>query len=156
MKFLVIVAAFTFLGAAGTQAASSPRAGDCLAVPGASVRVRLTVTADGVPINESLIKSAVNRQWGAKGLRVEWAAAPEPNRKLWDDVDLWVNIRKSEVAKAVDTAAARLSREYLIQPISAHHLLFAERQGAVEEVLGDTVSEDIRKFVTSAQCEQGR
>jgi hypothetical protein len=155
MKFLVIVAAFMCLGAAGTQAAS-PRAADCLPLPGASVRVRLTLTADGVPIKESLIRSAVSRVWGAKGLRVDWAAAPEPSKKLWDDVDLWVNFRKSEIAKAVDTAANKLSREYLIQPISAHHLLFTERQGAVEEVLGDTVSEEIRKFLSSAQCEQGR
>jgi len=154
MKFLVIVAAFTFLGAAGTQAAT-PRT-ECRAMPGATVRVRLTLTADGVPINEGLIKTAVSRVWNAKGLKVEWAAAPEPAKKLWDDVDLWVNIRKSEIAKAVDTAANKLSREYLIQPISAHHLLFTERQGAVEEVIGDTVTEEIRKFLSSAQCEQGR
>ena len=155
MKFLVILAAFMCLGAAGTQAAA-PRVNDCRALPGASVRVRLTLTPEGVPINEILIKTAVNRVWNARGLKVEWAAAPAPDKKLWDDVDLWVNFRKSEINKAVDTAANKLSREYLIQPISAHHLLFAERQGAVEEVLGDTVSEEIRKFLSSAQCEQGR
>jgi len=155
MKFLVIVAAFMCLGAAGTQAAT-PRVNDCLPLPGANLRVRLTLTPDGVPINETLIRIAVNRVWNAKGLRVDWAAAPAPDKKLWDDVDLWVNFRKSEINNAVDTAANKIAREYLIQPISAHHLLFAERKGAVEEVLGDTVSEEIRKFLSSAQCEQGR
>ena len=148
MKFLVICAAVMCLGA-GTQAATTST-GDCLTR--SNLRVRLTVAADGVPISETLVRTAAARPWTAKGLKLDWAADPAPDKKPWDDVDLWVNIRKSEVSKAVDTAANKLSREFLIQPISAHHLLFAERQGAVEEVLGDTVSEEIRKFLTSAQC----
>lgn len=151
MKCLVIAAAFMCLGAEA-QASS---AHDCVAMTRTSVRVRMTLTADTVPVNENLIKAEVNRVWNAKGLRVEWVAA-NPAQRPWDGVDLWVDLRKNEINKAVEAAAGQLAREYSIQPISARHLLLADRKGEVEEVLGDSIAEEIRKLVTSAQCEQGR
>jgi hypothetical protein len=151
MKCLVFAAALTCLGAEAQASAAH----DCVVLTRSSVRVRLTLTIDTMPVNENLIKTEVNRVWNAKGLKVEWVAA-NPAQRPWDGVDLWVDLRKNEINKAVDAAANQLAREYLIQPISARHLLLAERHGEVEDVLGGSIAEEIRKLVTSAQCEQGR
>ena len=82
MKCLVILAAFMCLGA-GAQA-STARAGDCAVPARTNVKVRLTLTPEGVPINESLIKGQVNRVWNAKGVKVAWAATADPDKRPWE------------------------------------------------------------------------
>lgn len=130
-------------------------------MPGSHVRVRLTLAAAGIPIDERVVKSVVERAWSTAAVEVEWI--PEATPFSWKGVDLLVRVQRARpslgaiqyengVAHKVlqlstDATIERLkgpvSRQYQIQEASALHLLAAGGLRDVEESLGSAIAREI-------------
>jgi len=169
IRWFVFGAALLCLGA-GTQTAAA-RTADCSPLLGSHVRVRLTLTSDGIPIDERLVKGVVERVWNAEGVEVEWVREDVPFS--WNGVDLWVRVRRDRLANqepslvavhyengqahkfvqvSIDSTIERLkgavSRKYLIQEASALHLLVAGGLRDVEESIGYAIAREMSPCAT--------
>ena len=164
IRWFVVGAALMCLGA-GTQAAT-PRIGECSPLPGSHIRVRLSVTPDGIPVDERVIKSVVERVWSAEGVETEWVREDAPFS--WNGVDLMVRIQRDRLANqghslaavhyengqahrfvqvSIDATIERLkgdvARKYLIPEASALHLLVAGGLRDVEESIGYHIAREL-------------
>lgn len=159
IRSFVFGAALVCLGA-GTQATAA-RTSECSPLSGSPIRVRLSLAPEGLPLHESIVKSAAERAWSAEGLEVEWIQGAGP--VSWKDVDLWVLLRRSgdslsavhvedgqprkfvqlSIDSTIDRLKGRVSRKYQIQEASARHLLVASGLREIEESIGYAIAREM-------------
>ena len=172
LRWGVLTVAIVLFGAtAGAATPPATLAHDaCATLPGASLRVRLAVKPDGIPLDQNAIARVVSRVWNAEGVEITWV--PDTPEYGWSDMDLLVQVRQAPIAGADDAlaevgsvggdpsrvivvsigstiarVARSLARELQVQPNSASHLLFAGGRQIVEQSLGYTVAHEIGHYL---------